>query len=237
MRRFGIILSLGTLAIAGGAQADAPELEVDRAAQVIVTDPNYQQQGYQQQGYQQPPQQGPGVQVVEETNPAQQGRGLEYGGSLFVPVWTGVPADSWNPGLGLDLRAGWELGRGLSIDGHVGFTYNGERGASAYGSSLQGVYLGAGLRYAFLNRSSLVPFLQAGLQFNMWSYSACSSCKSTYDTYNFGAYGGLGLIVEVNQNMSIDFGMNAMGALGSAKGFFTAHDLVLQPFIGASLYY
>lgn len=253
MRRFGIILGLGCSSFAFTAQADAPAPEVDRAAQVIVTDPNYQQQqGYPQQGYPQQgyPQQGgyyqqpgQGVQVVEETTTAEQGRGFEYGGSLFVPVWLADPGKLWNPGIGLDLRAGWELGGGISIDGHLGFTYNAldRNFADTYGyyydTSLQSVYLGVGLRYAFLNPSALVPFVQAGLQLNLWSFCEGSSCSSEWNTANFGLYGGAGVVFEVNANVGIDLGLNLMGALGSDTAFFSSHDLLLQPFVGLTLYY
>lgn len=233
MRRLGIIFAT-VLGLSGTASADEPELVLDRGAQVIVTDPNYQAQ--QQGGYQQQPQ---NVQVVEQTSPAQQGRGLEYGGSLFVPIWLGDPAEYWNPGIGIDLRAGWELGRGLSLDGHLGFTYNGLDDAYDlyYDSSLQSVYLGFGARYAFLNRSALVPFVQGGLQLNLWSFCSGDCTKSSYDTVNFGLYGGGGLAFEVNANMSVDFGVNVMGVLGNNSAFFTARDMNIQPFLGASLYY
>ncbi len=231
MRRLGIIFGTGLSMLAGTASADEPSLEDERGAQVIVTDPNYQQQGYQQQQ---------NVQVVEETSPAQQGRGLEYGGSLFVPIWVGDPAEFWNPGIGIDLRAGWELGGGLSLDGHLGFTYNGLDSAyeAFYDSSLQSVYIGFGARYAFLNRSALVPFIQGGLQLNLWAFCVGGSCSdSSFDTLNFGLYGGGGLAFEVNANMSVDFGVNVMGVLGNNSAFFTARDMNIQPFIGASLYY
>lgn len=211
------------LALSGVARADAPELDGERGAQVIVTDPNYGQQ----------PQQ---VQVVQQNSPAQQGRGLEYGASLFVPVWLDSVGDVFHPGLGIDLRVGWELGGGLSIDGHLGFTYNSIKGAYS-GSSLQSTYLGAGLRYGFLNRSALVPFVQGGLQLNLWSVCAYSSCKGSFDTVNFGLYGGAGIVYEASANLSIDFGLNFMSIIGRNHTLFDGYAMNLQPFIGATLYY
>lgn len=212
----------------GLARADEPVGAADRSAQVIVTDPNYQQQPQQQQ-----------VQVVEEESPARQGRGLEYGGSIFVPIWLGDTSNSFSPGIGIDLRAGWELGSGLSIDGHLGFTYNGVRGSAVTSDSLQGAYLGVGLRYAFLGRSAIVPFLQAGLQLNLWSYcyDVGSTCKSSFDTVNLGLYGGGGLVYEVSPNLSVDFGLNFMMVLGSDDYLFEGFEKNLQPFIGVTLYY
>lgn len=177
--------------------------------------------------------------MVEEPSPARAGRGLEYGGSIFVPIWLGDTSNAFSPGIGIDLRAGWELGSGLSIDGHLGFTYNGIRGAAASSDSLQGAYLGLGLRYAFLGRSAIVPFVQAGLQLNLWSvcYAAGSTCKSSFDTINLGLYGGGGLIYEVSPNLSVDFGLNFMMVLGDDGGLFEGFEKNLQPFIGATLYY
>lgn len=225
MKRFLPILALFVFASGGVARAEDPAPSDERGAQVIVTDPNYGQQQQTQQ-----------VQVVEQNSPAQQGRGLEYGGSIFVPVWIDSVRDYFNPGIGLDLRVGWELGGGLSVDGHLGFTYNGVRG-SYYDTSLQSTYLGVGLRYGFLNRTALVPFLQAGLQLNLWSVCAGASCKGSFDTINFGLYGGAGLIYEASQNLSVDFGLNFMSILGNNDVLFDGFATNLQPFIGVTLYY
>lgn len=232
MSRSYFLFAFVAAALPSVALADEPLSVEDRGAQVIVTDPNYQQS--QDPNYGQDPN-AQQVQVVEE--PARQGRGFEYGGSIFVPIWLGDPGDVLTPGVGLDLRAGWEVGAGLSIDAHLGFTYNGVRGTAFADDSLQSVYLGAGLRYAFLGRSAIVPFLQAGLQLNVWSYCVATGCKSSFDTLNFGVYGGGGLVYEVNANMSVDFGLDFMMVLGDDGGLFQGFEKNLQPFIGLTLYY
>jgi len=241
MSRLSIATALVAASFASSALADEPLPVETRGAQVIV-DPNAQQQqgydpNYQQQGYDPNYQQQQQVQVIEEPAPVQQGRGFTYGGSLFSPIWLGEPNDFFRPGIGIDLHAGWEIGRGFSIEGHLGFTYNGVRDP-AYGSdSLQSIYLGAGLRYSFFGRLAIVPFLQAGLQLNSWSYCYGSSCKGSFDTVNAGVYGGGGLVYEVNQNLSIDFGLNFMMVLGNDGDLFLGFEKMVQPFIGASLYY
>ncbi len=102
MKRFLPILALFVFASGGVARAEDPAPSDERGAQVIVTDPNYGQQQQTQQ-----------VQVVEQNSPAQQGRGLEYGGSIFVPVWIDSVRDYFNPGIGRSAFALPEFARRL----------------------------------------------------------------------------------------------------------------------------
>src|SRR5262245_53370777 len=55
---------------------------------------------------------------------AQQGRGIEYGGHLVVPVWLTEDLIN-NPGIGFQGRVGWEFAGGFTAELIVGFMTNG----------------------------------------------------------------------------------------------------------------
>lgn len=214
------VVLLGLTAPAFAQQYDQYGQPYDPNAQVIVTDPNA------------PPQQ---VQYVEQEEvTAEQGRGLQYGASLYVPIWLGdtVLNEAFLPGIGIAGRIGWELGGGLSFELGGGISWNPTR-PEFEELSMYNFFIDVGARYALLNPSRFVPFFQAGVGVNLWNLCDDFGC-SDYDP-TFGFFGGAGAIYEINMNAALELGVNFN--LSSAGNVFDEAQLGIAPFIGLTLYY
>jgi hypothetical protein len=201
----------------------------------------YDQQQYPPEAYgQQPyPQQPAAQQAPPPEQTAYTGRGLQYGATLFVPLWLGDINADLRPGIGIHGRVGWELGRGLSIEGGIGWMGN---RYEFYSGTQSNVFFTGGLRYAFLNPTALVPFVHAELQVNLWDYcyddgfggSVCSG----FSDVTVGVLAGAGLIWEINYNVSLELGLNYSGTSAGQVRLFNGHfQSWLSPFVGVTLYF
>jgi hypothetical protein len=248
----GLFLLPAAVAHAEGPQPGEPGY-VDPQQQ------QYQQQQYQQQQYQQQPMGDPNAQYQQQQQPvqeqpateqAQQGRGIEYGGYLFVPIFltnpTGTDFVTTNPGIGLMGRIGWEFGSGFTAEATIGGQWNSLSvefaGVTATGS-FTNFFVGAGIRYSFLNASALVPFVGAGLQLNFWGVDRTDdgTVSTTNDSLAFGFNGMVGLAYELSADLAIEAGaridFTTAGSTDGGGTFFDGGQAYLSPFVGATLYY
>jgi opacity protein-like surface antigen len=207
-------------------------------------DPQYQQQPQQQQVIADPnaQQQGPVVEDQSSNQQAQEGRGIEYGAYLTVPIFVGgVMGDATNVGVGILGRIGWEFGSGFAAELNIGVQYNGATlvdlgTGSTFDGGVTNVWGGAGLRYSFLNPSALVPFVGLGLQLNFWGADDGSG-STTNDSMAVGFNALAGLAYEVSADLAIEAGLRwDISGKGSNNipGEATSY---LSPFVGATLYY
>jgi len=218
-----------------GGYGDAP---ADGYAAEPTAQPVYAQPTY---ATAQPVQQQPAAQPAT----AEEGRGIEYGFHLIVPIWltdlnnassaspdVGVVRAA--PGIGIQGRIGWEFPGGLSGEINLGAMINNvSYSGTISDQTLNAFWLGAGLRYSFLNRTAWVPFIGVGLQLTGWGDSVCGSGCSR--TYTLGANGIVGLVLEINQFLGIEAGVQVMG---SSKGeTFSRPQLIVSPLAGLTLYY
>jgi hypothetical protein len=206
--------------------------------------------------YQQQPQQQP---YQEET--AEQGRGVQYGAHVLFPFYVTNPltiaeVDYGGPietsevnggfGLGLQGRIGWEFGYGFSVEANIGILFN-LLNAQSLESSLSGpadqvlwtFWIGAGLRYAFLNPSAFVPFVGIGLSLNFWDL--CADADAVCETNVIGVVPNatVGFAFEISPWAAIEAGLTANMGLGADAAFGDAGDVevYLTPFAGGTLYY
>ncbi len=190
-----------------------------------------------QQQYQQPP---PPQQQAPQEQPATaaQGRGIEYGAHLLVPVWL-TDEGALNPGFGIQGRIGWEFGGGFSTEINLGAMFNGYKDFDA---TLSNVWLGGGARYAFLNPSAFVPFVGAGLKLNFWG--ACAVVDTGVGTeticsdereLTLGLNATVGAAYEIGPYFAIEFGANV--DLTFPGDVFEESELYVSPFVGGTLYY
>lgn len=241
-----VLLGLFLLPVAG-ARAEGPQ-----PGQPGYVDP---QQQYQQQPmgdpnaqYQQQPQPAPEEQTSNEQ--AQQGRGIEYGGYLTVPIFVGPNAEGIGAGVGLAGRVGWEFGSGFAAELNIGVQYNVFTGTVGVDTNFDGIpdtfesidggitnfWGGAGLRYSFLNASALVPFVGAGIQLNFWGIDYGSG-ESYNDSLAFGFNALAGLAYELSADLALEVGLRWDLTTKGSKGPFPAAQSYFSPFIGATLYY
>lgn len=226
------LLAPGQAALAepppGGYGEPAPDGYAQPTAQPAYAQPTAQ-----------PVQQQPAVQPAT----AEEGRGIQYGFHLIVPIWltdlndvsTGSPAVvRAAPGLGIQGRIGWEFPGGLSGEINLGGMINTiSYGGTLSEQTLDAFWLGAGLRYAFLNRTAWVPFVGVGVQLTGWGDNVCGSGCSR--TYTLGVNGIVGLVLEINQYLGLEAGVQVMG---SSKGeTFSRPQLIVSPLAGLTLYY
>jgi opacity protein-like surface antigen len=234
---FGLFLLPVAVAHAEGPQPGEPG----------YVDPNqqYQQQQYQQQpmgdpNQQQYQQQQAPVEEQTSTEQAQQGRGIEYGGYLTVPIFVGPNADGIGLGVGLLGRVGWEFGSGFTAELNIGVQYNGATlvgpGGFVFDGGITNISLGAGLRYSFLNASALVPFVGVGIQANLWGVDYGGG-DSYNDSLAFGFNALAGLAYELSADLAIEAGLRWDLTTKDANGLFPAAQSYFSPFIGATLYY
>lgn len=177
----------------------------------------------------------------QEPATAQQGRGIQYGAHLIVPIWLSDPAggngESVDPGIGVQGRLGWEFPSGWSAEFDLGVMVNRVTFDSSLGLSdrqLDAVWLGAGLRYSLLNRTAWVPFLGVGLQLTGWGDDLCggSSCSRKW---TIGANGIVGLVLEVSQFLGLEVGVQVMAS--SEGEVFKGVQIIVSPLAGITLYY
>jgi hypothetical protein len=260
MRRV-LIACIACLAWSGTAFAEPPPGGYQENQPVQYNDPNapppqqqpeqygdeqqygqeqqYQEQQYDQYGqpvqydqYGQPVQAYPQQQPAQPiTEPVQSGRGLQYGGTLFVPIYFSDLRDALYPGIGIHGRVGWEVGGGFSFEGGIGAQFNPDR--NLYGN-LTNVFFTGGVRYAFLNPSALVPFIHAEVMINLWDFCDPFGCTA-YSSITAGFAGGGGLIWEINRDAALEVGAN-VAASSPGTTFFNWQAWV-SPFIGVTLYY
>ncbi len=250
MRR-ALIATIACFAWAGTAAAEPPPGGYQENQPVQYYDPNQPPPPQQQQYGQQPQQQqydqygnpvqydqsGQPVQPYPQQQPAQpvtdpvQGRGLQYGGTLFSPIFVSEVRDVLYPGIGIHGRVGFEFGHGFSLEGGIGAQWNPDR--DGFGN-LTNVFFTGGLRYAFLNPSALVPFLHAEVMVNLWDYCSEFGC-SGYSSVTAGFQGGGGLIWEINRDAALEVGANI--AASSPGNTFFDWQAWVSPFIGITLYY
>ncbi len=216
----------------GGYGQQQPVAQPGYGQQQPVAQPGYgQQQPVAQPGYAQQPVAQPAQPVT-----ARQGRGIEYGAHLIVPVWItdlrpGVTAD---PGIGIQGRLGWEFPSGWSTEVNIGYMGNNVVSTGATSdATLNAFWFGAGLRYSLLNRTAWVPFVGAGLQLTNWSDAACSSACDR--SYTLGVNGIVGLVFEVSEFIGVEAGVQVMA---NTKGDrFSRAQLIVSPLAGLTLYY
>ena len=243
----GVVLAL-VVSPAVVARAEGPQ--PGQPGQPVIVDPNTQQQVVADpnaQYAQGPAQPAPDASANEQ---AQQGRGIEYGGYLTVPVFLSALSSDGeivaNPGFGLIGRIGWEFGGGftteLTLGGHANTVSVGPL-AVVSNFTITNVFVGAGVRYSFLNASALVPFVGAGLQLNFWGTDSTvdGTTTTTNDFIGLGLNGSAGLAYEVSADLAIEAGVRADFSTNptNADGveLFAQGQLVVSPFVGATLYY
>jgi hypothetical protein len=239
-----LVLSPTVVARAEGPQPGQPVIVDPNAQQQVIADPNAQ--------YAQPQPQP--VTDASGNVEAQQGRGIEYGAYLMVPIFLTNPAGTGpgsdartvSPGIGVVGRIGWEFGAGFTAELTLGVQANnvsGEALGVSGSATITNAFGGAGFRYSFLNASALVPFLGAGLQLNFWGGDDISdgTVSTTNDFLAFGVNGIAGLAYELSVDLALEAGVRAdfttqpRNADGDA--FFEGGQLMLSPFLGATLYY
>lgn len=192
----------------------------------------------QPQGYVAPQQQ-----VAEAPPDERGGRGIEYGLHLLVPIFARTPfADSapglkLSPGIGLQGRVGWEFPGGLTTELNLGVMYNSVTDGSGFDTSvsLTNVWIGAGLRYSFLNASALVPFVGAGLAVNFWQAQSDFTGTTSDTEAGLGLNALFGFAYEVSPELAIELGAQANYAFATARS--VEHSVYFSPFVGGTLYY
>lgn len=200
------------------------------------------------------PQVGQPVQPMQPAQPpaptARQGRGLEYGGHLIIPIFLSNPIDTLpganiNTGVGIGIqgRIGWEFGEGLTLELNAGGTFNPINGEDTVtgetvdlNASLLSFWIGGGARYAFLGASALVPFVGAGAGVYFWDFCAEDRSVCTERELSFGLNAQGGIIYELNPFVGLEAGVQFMYLFANDQVFEEA-ELVLSPFIGATFYY
>lgn len=229
MRKIAVVASLLVLSLAGVAQAEGPQ---------PGPQPQYQPQPGQ-------PQQG-GVQVVEQQpaeQPRQNGRGIEYGAHLIVPIWT---EEGLDPGIGIQGRVGWEFPGGFTPELNIGFMYNGSSVSvdtnfdgipdTTVSGNFNDFWVGGGMRYVFLNPSAFVPFVGAGLALNVWGAS-CDGCTDSERKITLSFNGLVGFAYEITQQIALEAGVQVNYSLRGdvfADGFTP---LWISPFLGGTFYF
>lgn len=174
----------------------------------------------------------PEVEVEQEVTP-EQGRGVQYGAHLVVPLWVTepFPGQDVSPGLGVQGRIGWEFPKGLSTELIVGYMLNRvDLTAMDEDVDLTNVWVGAGARYALLNPSAFVPFLGLGLQLDFWDTGGGDNLSTV------GFNGTVGAIFEVTAKVGIEVGVVANVSTEGDAGFDGAQ-VYLSPFAGGTLYF
>ncbi len=235
MRKIAVVASLFVLSLATVAQAEGPQPQ-----------PYGQPQPGQPGAQPGQPQPG-GVQVVEQ-QPAEQtrqaGRGIEYGAHLIVPIWVDSNLNL-DPGFGIQGRIGWEFPGGLTVELNLGVMFNGSSvtvydpfsmTTTTASGNFNNVWLGAGIRYGFLNPSAFVPFVGVGLAINDWGAS-CDGCIDSSREITLSFNGLAGFAYEISQQIALEAGLQVNYSL---KGDVFVGDVTpmwLSPFLGGTLYY
>lgn len=184
--------------------------------------------------------------------PARQGRGIEYGLHLVVPIFVAQSNEiELKPGFGLQGRVGWEFPSGLTPELSLGVMYNTSDGGLTRDLfvieeySLLNVWVSAGARWAWLNPSAFVPFIGAALALNIWSDAQREDGLGGTDggaadkgVITIGVIGTLGVAFEVNPWIAIEAGAQFHYTASPKLDDIAAEPKAwLSPFAGATLYY
>jgi hypothetical protein len=172
---------------------------------------------------------------------------------IGVPVVLDVDRALIRPGANLHVQGGLDLG-------YVGFFIHGgwrwipvdfdraSKGKPQYEGEgrdpLKNPYFGLGIRAQVPNRSRLIPYISASVDFNWWNFressAACSGgyyywyCND-YDVYRFtpGFSGRIGSMVHVRHGMYVDFGLGMSVTLEG--DFFDRTEYWMEPFLGIAM--
>ncbi len=195
--------------------------------------------------------------VEQEEETAETGRGIQYGAHLVVPIFVLQHQDmDLNVGIGVQGRIGWEFGSGLSAELSLGIMYNGARdGAydevdsagtpvtvSWEGYGLTTIWVGLGIRYAFLNPTAVVPFIGAGILVPIWSNAFRTSAGTVASegdaVVSFGFDGVVGVQLEVSNNVGIEAGVQLNYTFAPTwDQIYASPEMWLSPFVGVTLYF
>src|SRR5262249_1203307 len=155
------------------------------------------------------------------------------------PVFIASRNPDLGPGIGIQGRIGWEFGQGFTAELQGGVSWNAINGVVTYG--LTDLWVGAGVRYAFLNYSPFGPFIGAGVTIDFWGFTSYGS----NDAVAFGFNALAGAAYEISADFAIEAGLQFFGTSdathgsgSSAYGLFGGEFAFgLAPFAGVSLYY
>lgn len=173
----------------------------------------------------------PAPQTTTTVVATRQARGIQYGAYLVVPIWLSDMGDALDPGFGVAGRVGWEFSPNLSTELTIGYQFNNfDTGGATDSFSFTDLWIGAGLRYAFVNPYAIVPFIGAGLQANIWSCDICDDGEVTV-----GFNGTLGFIYEMSEFVGFEAGAQFNATLEG--DVFDGVQYYLSPFVGVTLYY
>lgn len=224
-------LVVAALAPVSSVLAEGPQDGAPPPIIVESSDPSLQQPGQE-------------VAVQEEQR---QGRGVEYGAHLLVPIFARtpfrntLPGVGLSPGIGIQGRVGWEFPNGFTTELNLGFAYNGITGTSASNPALTNFWVGAGARYSFLNASALVPFVGAGVAVHFWT----AQFDDGFVTIQSESELALGLNVlggfayELSPEIALEAGLQANFTTASFSDVVNPveRSVYLTPFLGGTLYY
>jgi hypothetical protein len=169
---------------------------------------------------------------------------------LGVPVVLDVDRSLIRPGANLHAQGGLDLGY-VALFLHGGWRWipvDFDRASDDHPEyagegrdPLKNPYFGFGVRVQVPNRSRVIPYLSASVDFNWWNFResdvACGGgyyywyCND-YNVYKFtpGFSGRLGSLVHVRHGVYADFGL---GVSMSLEGdFFDRNEVWFEPFIG-----
>jgi hypothetical protein len=169
---------------------------------------------------------------------------------LGVPVVLDVDRALIRPGANLHAQGGLDLGY-VALFLHGGWRWipvDFDRASDDHPEyagegrdPLKNPYFGFGVRVQVPNRSRLIPYLSASVDFNWWNFResdvACAGgyyywyCND-YNVYTFtpGFSGRLGSLVHVRHGVYADFGL---GVSMSLEGdFFDRNEVWFEPFLG-----
>lgn len=200
----------------------------------------HEQQEYEDDG---------GIRIVEQESAeaqamtAEEGRGFEVGGHLVIPFYAARP--DLNPGIGVQGRIGWEFPRGLTVEVNIGVQAN--RFDEIYDDFLTAAWVGAGLRYAFLNPSAIVPFIGANLQASFWVQcyedELTGECVGSDTAVGVGVTPLVGIAWELGPRVGLEAGIQATLTFfdeDSDLVRFGGADTVqayISPFLGGTVYF
>ncbi|MEM9192912.1 MAG: hypothetical protein AAGF12_27300 [Myxococcota bacterium] len=198
----------------------------------------------------QPVQQQPQPQPVQQQPTAAEGRGIEYGAHIFVPIFvTETDLPDLTPGIGIAGRIGWEFGSGFSAELNLGIqanffgeTTDGTGAVIIDSGSLTSFYVGGGIRYAILTALRIVPFFGLGVAAHFFDGCAeattgASVCTDTRDV-SVAANGVVGLAYEITAAAALEAGAQVNVLFPNGDNTFPRDTQVfVSPFIGGTLYY
>lgn len=170
---------------------------------------------------------------VPAAETAEEGRGVQYGLYAIVP-WFFDRSLDLGPGIGAQLRVGWEFPGGAQIE--LGWQLFWASGVTPDDEPLRlfGHYYTLGFRWAFLNPSALVPMVGVGVALSYWSFSPPNG-----ETGALTLNGLVGFTYELSARVGFEIGVQLDYTLEGKVGWFaeTGPQLWMAPFAGITLYY